>query len=82
MKYMFWEYWHSPMLHAISIGVVFDYDMYLEVAEVYINQKWKDKNIIYFWIFRDLLSNQMIKYNPTHHKYEGENNMRPTKQQN
>ena len=33
IKYRCWEYWHSPIIHAMSIAVVVDYDMYLDVAE-------------------------------------------------
>ena len=31
MKYRCWNYWHSPMLHAMSLSVVVAYDTYLEV---------------------------------------------------
>ena len=33
MKYMCWKYWYSPMLCAMSIAVVVDYDIYLKVEE-------------------------------------------------
>ena len=56
--------------------------MYLEAAELDIDQTWKDNNIIDLWTFRDILSNQMIEYNPNHHKYAGDANMRPGTQQN
>ena len=52
------------------------------MAERELDQTWKDHNIFDLWTFRDLLSNQMIKYNPTHHKYVGGTNMRPAKYQN
>ena len=54
--------------------------MYLKVSEGEIDQKWKDENIADFWTFHDVLSNQIINYNPTHHKYKGEKNMRPATQ--
>ena len=60
----------------MSLVVVVAYYMYLEVSEVELNQKWKDKNIVDFCTFHDLLSNQMINYNPTHHKYFGDTNIR------
>ena len=70
------------MLHAVSLSVVVAYDMYLKVAEGELDQTWKENNIIEFWTYCDLLSNQMVKYNPTHCKYAGGTNMRPAKQQN
>ena len=70
------------MLHSISFAVFFDCDMYLEVEEGELHQTWKDDKKIDFWTFRYLLSNQMIEYNPTHHKYAGDANMRPDTQQN
>ena len=68
------------MLHYMYLAEVF-YDMYLEVSEYDPGQTWKDDNIFDFWKFCDLLSNQMIKYNPTHHKYPGNTNMRLATQQ-
>ena len=70
------------MLHTMSLAGVVAYDMYLEVAEGKLDQTWKDENSVDFWTFRDLLSNQMVKYNPTHCKYAGGTNMRPAKEQN
>ena len=52
------------------------------MSEGEIDQKWKDDNIVDFWKFHDLLSNQMINYNPTHHKYSGEANIRTSTHQN
>ena len=50
----------------MSLEVVFDFDIYLEVAEVDLENTWKDYNIVDFWKFFGVLFNQMIKYNPTH----------------
>ena len=61
MKYRCYKYWHSSMLNAISLAVVVDYDMFLEVAEGEINYTWKEDNIVDFWNFYYLLFNQMIK---------------------
>ena len=82
MKYNCWKYWHSSTTHEMSLAVVVAYVMYLEVAEGYLDQTLKDFNIFDFWTFCDILSNQMIKYNPTHYKYEGNSNMIPAKHQN
>ena len=70
------------MLQIIYVSVVDDHEMYLEVAEGYIDKTWKEDNIVDFWKFRDLLSNQMIKYNPTHHEYAGGTIMIPDIEQN
>ena len=76
MKYRYRKNWHSPMIQDISLAVIVDSRIFLEVAEGEIYQTWKDDNIVDFWTFCDILSNQMIKYNPTHCKYEVEYNMR------
>ena len=64
------------------ISVVVDNDMYVEVAERDLDQTWKENNIVDFWKFSYLLYNQMIKCNPTHHKYSGNTNMRPDTKHN
>ena len=56
--------------------------MYLKVSEGEIDQKWKDENIADFWTFHDVLSNQIINYNPTHHKYSCDANIRTATHQN
>ena len=49
------------MIHDMSLAVVVDYYMYLKVAELDLDQTWKDDNIVDFWTFCDILYNQMIK---------------------
>ena len=70
------------MLHVMSIEAVVVYDMYIKEKEGELDQKWKDDNIVDFWKFHDLLSNHMINYNPTHHKYSGDTNIRTATHQN
>ena len=70
------------MIHAMYISVVVYDDMYLEVSEWDLDKTRKEDNIVDFWTFCDLLSNQMIKYNPTNLKYAGGANMRPATQKN
>ena len=41
LKYQSWKYWHSPMLHAMSLAIVIAYDMYLEVTEGKLDKDWK-----------------------------------------
>ena len=38
MKYRCWNYLHLPIIHAMSLSVVADYDIYLEVADVELDQ--------------------------------------------
>ena len=61
MKYRCWKYWHSPMIHAMSLALVLDYDMYPKVAEWDLYQTWNEDNIADFWKCCDLISNQMTK---------------------
>ena len=82
IKYRCWKYWHSPIIHAMYIYAVVACEIYIKVKEGEIDQTWKDDNIFGLWIFCDLLSNWMIKYNLTHSKYAGDANMRPVKYQN
>ena len=70
------------MLHFMSLAVVVDYEMYLDVSERDLNYTWKDDNIVDFWTFSDILSNQIIRYNLTHCKYAGDANMIPDTQNN
>ena len=49
------------MICAMSLAVVVDYDMYLNVEEWDLDQTWKEDNIVDFWKFCDPLYNQMIK---------------------
>ena len=82
MKYRYGKYLHSPMIHAMYLELVVDYDILLKIEEGELEHTRNDTNIVDFCSFRDLLSNQMIKYNPTHCKYAGDANMRPATQQN
>ena len=66
----------------MSLAVVFDYEMYIEVEEGEINQTWKEDNVFEFWTFYDLLSNKIIKYKQNHKKCSGGYNMRPDTQKN
>ena len=70
------------MIHTMYLGVVIDYDMYPEVSEWELDQTRKEDNIVDFWKFRDLLSNKMIRYNPTHRKYAGDANIIPATHHN
>ena len=66
----------------MSLAVLVAYDMYLEMEEGELNQTWKEGNIVDFWTFCDLLSNQILKYNPIHRKYASGDSMRPATHKN
>ena len=82
MKYRCYKYCHSPMFHALSIALVSDYGMYLKVTEGDLDHKCKYDNIVDFCTFCNILSNQMIRYNPTYCKYSGDATMRTSSYQN
>ena len=58
------ENWHSPTNHAKAFAVVITHDVYLEVAEGNLDANWKVDEVIDFWTFRDLLSDQMLEHPP------------------
>ena len=76
LKYRSWKYWHSPMLHVTSLAIVVAYDIYLEVCEGKLDQDWKVNYPVDFWTFRDILSIQMLEYEPRNRKYLGDDAMR------
>jgi len=76
LKYRSWKYWHSPMLHVTSLAIVVAYDIYLEVCEGKLDQDWKVNYPVDFWTFRDILSIQMLEYEPKNRKYLGDDAMR------
>jgi len=76
LKYRCWKYWHSPMFHATVLTIVIAYDIYLEVAEGTLDSDWKLTHPVDFWTFRDVLSVQMLEYNPRNRKYKGDDSMR------
>ena len=69
------------MLHGKEMAVVVMYDMYLEVAEVKINNDSKLDEPMEFWWFREKLANSMLRYKPSARKYPGDEGMRPSTQQ-
>ena len=76
LKYRSWKYWHSPMLHAMALAIVIAYDIYLEVAEGQLDEDWKLAHPVDFWTFCDVLSIQMLEYDPKNCKYRGDDSMR------
>ena len=70
--YRSWKYWHSPMLQTKSLAIVVAYDIYKECAEGRIDSEWEIEHPIDLWIFRDVLSKQMLQYSPTHQLFPGD----------
>ena len=60
--YITWKYWHAPYLHAMSMGVIAAYDMYVECCEGLLDVTWKvdKKNRMTFSQFWLQLSKQML----------------------
>ena len=70
------------MLHAIALAIVISYDIYLEVCEGDLDSQWKVDYPVNFWTFRDILSIQMLEYDPTKRNYHGDDAMRVCTKQN
>jgi len=64
------------MLHITSLAIVVAYDIYLEVCEGKLDEEWKVNHPADFWTFRDILSIQMLEYDPKRRKYLGDDTMR------
>ena len=84
IKFTSWRYWHSPYLHAFAMGVLAAYDMYQECCDGGVHNDWKvDKTKrMSFSVFRQLLSQQMLEYNPSNLKYSGDETTREVTQVN
>jgi hypothetical protein len=81
-SFISWKYWHSPYLHAMSMGVIVAYDMYLECSEGMLDEAWMvaKKDRMSFSQFRLRLSEQMLRYDPSNGLYAGNNKFRRTTQ--
>jgi hypothetical protein len=73
-----WKYWHSPYLHAMSMGIVAAYDMYQECYDGGLDATWKvdQKDRMMFLQFRLKLSEQMLLYDPQNDLYAGDDRFR------
>lgn len=78
IRYVTWKYWHAPYLHALSLGVIACYDMYIECCEGGLDPEWKvkEKERMSFSTFRFLLSKQMMGYTPSDNCYSGDDKFR------
>ena len=78
--YRIWKYWHTPMNHAFVLCVVLAHSLYQECCEGIIEEEWKipEKKVKAFFKFRDILSEQLLRYDPKSLRYAGDRYMRET----
>ena len=82
-RFISWKYWHSPYLHAMSLGIIACYDMYKECCDGGLDPSWKVeiKNRMSFAKFLMRLSEQLLTYDPRNNEYAGDNRLRAATQQ-
>jgi hypothetical protein len=82
-RYLTWKYWHSPYLHAKSMGIIAAYDMYNECCDGLLDPSWaiSIKKRMGFTEFRMRLSEQMLQYDPRDNRYAGDDKFRRFTQQ-
>ena len=80
--YCSWKYWQIPMLHKKAMIWAIAYFLYEECTEGMINLDWKVTSKVYFWTFRDVGADRLLKYNPAKRKFIGDKMMRISTQQN
>ena len=73
--YRVWKYCDFPMEHCLSVTISYVYDIYLKRCEGYLFPFWKVENTVTYQHFREILSSQMISYNPVQKLYPGDHNM-------
>ncbi len=73
-RYLTWKYWHSPYLHAKSMGIIAAYDMYNECCDGLLDPSWAIpiKKRMGFAQFRMHLLDQMLRYDPRDNRYAGD----------
>jgi len=81
-SFISWKYWHSPYLHAMSMGIIAAYDMYLECSEGKLDESWgiAKKDRMRFSQFRLKLSEHMLRYDPRNDSYAGDKKIRRSTQ--
>jgi hypothetical protein len=82
IQFISWKWWHMPYLHELSLGVLAVYDMYNECCDGGLEKDWKiePKHRMSFAVFRQMLSQQMLEYNPYQVKYLGDEKSRTVTQ--
>ena len=64
------------MNHCLGITIASVYDIYLEFYEGLLSTFWKVENPVTYQKFRELISSQMLSYNPVQKRYPGDHKMR------
>ena len=82
-RFISWKYWHSPYLHAMSLGIIASYDMYIECCDGDLDPSWAvdKKDRLTYSQFLLKLSEQMLLYNPQNNMYAGDHKFRLSTQQ-
>ncbi len=77
-RFISWKYWPSLYLHAMSMGIIACYDMYLECCEGELDARWKveEKDRMTFLQFQLKLSEQMLTYDLRNELYAGNTKFR------
>jgi hypothetical protein len=70
------------MYHAKALGTCEAYDMYMEVAEGDLKEEWQVAKPVDYQMWREVLSETMLHYNPRQRKYLGDDEFRLSTQQN
>ena len=83
IRFISWKYWHAACLHYLSMAVTSAYDMYIECCEGNLDQSWlvEEKDRASFSVFRQVLSDQMLQYDPRNDKLPGDKKLRRSTQQ-
>jgi len=84
ISYISWKYWHASYLHGKAMGVIAAYDMYRECCDGLLDASWAipEKERMTFTGFRQILSEQMLTYDPRKAEYKGDEKFRKYLQQN
>ena len=60
------------MIHAISLAIAVAYDTYLEITEGKLDEDWRLSFPVDLWTSRDVLSLQILEYDPLKRKCIGD----------
>lgn len=77
-QFISWKYWHSPYRHAISLGIIAAYDIYIECCRGLLDPDWfvEVKKRMKYQQFRMQLAKQMLRYDPSDGHYPGDETFR------
>jgi hypothetical protein len=76
LKLQSWKYWHAPMIHAMALGVVTAYDMYLEVCEGKLAGFTMVKKPMSLKDFQTKLGVSLTSYHPKNKVLKGDEKLR------